>query len=149
MRLNVGCGQAVNPDPEVVNLDAWPYDGVQVVHDLTVDPWPFDDGAFDEVRAVQVYEHLDGPGCITFMGEAWRVLHPGGTLLITTPHWQSPNSFTDPTHVQHCTEDSWGYWTAGHHLQAQFGATFGSPPAVYSSARIDRDGGDLWAWLTK
>jgi len=150
--LNVGCGQAIDRSPGVVNLDAFPYPGVNVVHDLASTPWPFDDGTFDEVRAIQVYEHLDGKGCIAFMCEAWRVLRPDGKLTITTPHWQSENSYTDPTHVQHCTLNSWGYWSAGHHLQAQFGPVFGSPPAVFSRATVTQEGAageDIRAVLVK
>ena len=150
--LNVGCGQAIDKTPGVVNLDGHPYPGLDIVHDLTVAPWPVNAGHFDQVRAIQVYEHLDGPGCITFMAEAWNALRPGGLLIITTPHWQSENSYTDPTHIQHCTPSSWGYWTLGHHLQRQFGPVFKSPPVVFQTAVVTREGGvgeDLRAVLTK
>lgn len=118
--LNVGCGEWTFPDS--VNLDIAPLPGIDVVHDLDVIPWPFPDGRFAEVRAFQVFEHVADP--IGFMREVHRVLEPSGVLLLTVPHWQSENSFTDPTHRRHCTERTWDYWCEGTALHAQFGAAY-------------------------
>jgi SAM-dependent methyltransferase len=43
---------------------------------------PSDTGEFDLVLSTQVAEHLEQPK--TYFREAWRVLRPGGTLIITT-----------------------------------------------------------------
>jgi len=45
--------------------------------------FPFPDAEFDTVLANQVLEHVFNPG--TFLDEAWRVLKPGGRLLLTVP----------------------------------------------------------------
>jgi predicted SAM-dependent methyltransferase len=83
--LNVGCGRF--PVAGAVNVDCVALPTVDVVHDLDVTPWPFNDAAFHEVRGVQVFEHVRNP--IGFMCESWRVLKPGGLLFLAVPHYQS------------------------------------------------------------
>lgn len=43
--------------------------------------WWFEDGCFDRVTCVSAVEHCDDPGAI--VRELWRVLKPGGRLLLT------------------------------------------------------------------
>lgn len=144
MRLNLGVGPHADPSPDVVNVDWRPFPGVQVVHDLDIHPWPFTDGQFTEVRAVQVFEHLRDP--VGFMAEAHRVLEPGGTLRISVPHWQSNNSYTDPTHLRHCTERTWDYWVPGTQLHAE-SAYAGD--AVFVKESVVRNGDDIDAVLRR
>lgn len=44
--------------------------------------WPFEDNKFDVVFSSQVIEHLHNTRC--FVEEAYRVLKPGGTAIITS-----------------------------------------------------------------
>lgn len=44
---------------------------------------PLDDNSMDAVTSLAVLEHLDNPRHI--LGEIFRILKPGGTLLLTTP----------------------------------------------------------------
>jgi SAM-dependent methyltransferase len=44
---------------------------------------PVDDGAFDCVLSSQVLEHTSDPGL--YLAEAFRVLRPGGFLILSTP----------------------------------------------------------------
>jgi ubiquinone/menaquinone biosynthesis C-methylase UbiE len=48
---------------------------------------PLEDGSFDCVLLSEVIEHLEAPQIS--IGEAARVLRPGGRLLITTPNYRS------------------------------------------------------------
>jgi 2-polyprenyl-3-methyl-5-hydroxy-6-metoxy-1,4-benzoquinol methylase len=83
-----------------------------VLNDLT-EGHAFADGAFDVVLAADVIEHLhDGAALLR---ECWRVLRPGGTVIISTVNawdlrrWTHPrtgrvwSALTDPTHVQFYT----------------------------------------------
>jgi SAM-dependent methyltransferase len=47
---------------------------------------PFADGVFDAYRAERVYQHLDQPNLA--LAEAYRVLRPGGRLVIAEPDWE-------------------------------------------------------------
>lgn len=146
MRLNLGCGYCADTAPDVVNLDGVEHPGVQVVHDLDVHPWPFDDQAFTEVRAVQVFEHVADP--IAFMAEAWRVLEPGGLLLLVVPSWRSENSYTDPTHRRHCTERTFDYWCEGTALHAQFGPAYAAG-CTFIREKVVTTGDDIHAHLRR
>lgn len=143
-RLNLGTGHNVDPSPDVVNVDWRQFPGVQVVHDLDVHPWPFDDEQFSDVRAVHVFEHLSDP--IGFMREAHRVLASTGSLRIFVPHWQSENSFTDPTHVRHCTLRTWDYWCEGTQL---FNESAYAGDAVFVKESVVQFGDDIHAVLRK
>jgi hypothetical protein len=48
-------------------------------------------------------EHLEHnqrqPERVRFMNELWRVLIPGGTATIITPHWASHRAYGDFTHA--------------------------------------------------
>lgn len=141
---NIGCGHLIYPD--VVNLDAVPMPGVDVVHDLDAYPWPFDDASLDEIWASQVFEHVADP--IAFMRESWRILRSGGLLHITTPHYLSENAHTDPTHRRFCTERTWDYWCASTDLHAQFGDQYAAG-CVFDKEGVSRQGDDLMVYLRR
>ena len=120
--LNLGCGRkrlngAVNVD---VSADV----GADVVHDLAQTPWPFPAGAFAEIHAYDVLEHLDDVP--RTMEEIHRVCRPGARVQITVPHFSSANAYTDPTHRHHFSAFSFDYFASGHDL------------AFYSRARFRR-----------
>jgi len=86
--LNVGSGERQPlAMPNVVNLDVTRGPLVHVVGDGHA--LPFREGAFDGVVCRAVLEHLRGPrrAC----AEMFRVLRPGGIILVTVP-------FLDPYH---------------------------------------------------
>lgn len=141
---NLGCGRLCYP--EAVNVDSVDLPGVDVVHDLDVFPWPFETESLDEVWASQVFEHVRDP--VGFMREAHRILKPGGLLHITTPHWQSENAHTDPTHLRACTERTWDYWCLGSALHAQFGEQYAAG-CTYTKESVARHADDLLVYLRK
>ncbi|MBI4576783.1 MAG: methyltransferase domain-containing protein [Planctomycetes bacterium] len=81
-------------------------------------PWPFRTASFDGVRAIHVLEHL--PDLVAVMSEVARVLRPGGRLVVETPYFTSPKSWTDPTHRHHFTLDSLDYFVDGHRFGFEY-----------------------------
>ena len=71
--------------------------------------WPFEDNSVGIIRASHLFEHLKDP--IHTMNEAFRVLAPGGWLLIEVPSTDGRGAFQDPTHVSFWNENSIWYYT--------------------------------------
>jgi SAM-dependent methyltransferase len=105
-RLNLGCGHDVRPGH--VNLDAAPLPGVDVVHDLNVLPLPFEDERFVKVVCKDVLEHVD---YIPLLREVHRILRPGGTVDIESPHYTSRAYPLDPTHRTAFSVDTFEFFT--------------------------------------
>ena len=108
--LDVGCGKGwlveafgrgglsacgTDVDPKAVedsrklcpSADVRPYDGVSL---------PYPDGHFRAVTLIEVLEHVGDEAAV--LREIRRVLVPGGTLVLTTPHagdweWLDPDNF--------------------------------------------------------
>jgi len=81
--LDVGCG--VNKQTGSIGIDRNPDTRADVLCDLDHRFYPFRDDSFDEVRAVHVVEHVSD--VIRFMEELHRVVRPGGTIHVVTPHY--------------------------------------------------------------
>lgn len=107
MILNIGCGSKVVTGQPAVNVDLRPGQGVNLVYDLNVLPWPWSDGEFDRVQAEDILEHLDD--LVASMDEIWRVLQPGGLVWIRGPHHLGLNAVVDPTHKRAFNEYSFDY----------------------------------------
>ncbi len=95
--LDVGCG--TNKYEGAIGLDYNPRTGADVIHDLRVFPYPFDDNEFDLVYASHLVEHL--PDVIPFVEEVFRITKNGGRIKFTTPHYTNPDWNCDPTHKNH------------------------------------------------
>lgn len=80
--VNLGSGRHAYPG--VVNVDGMGYDNVHVVCDLQ--RLPFADGSVDKVISVAVLEHVPTPE--QHVAEMFRVLKPGGRLLVYIPFLQ-------------------------------------------------------------
>ncbi len=92
--LDVGCGSAKYPG--AVGLDISSGAQADVVHDLDVFPYPFEDDTFDQVLMQDVLEHLAEP--IKVIEELHRICRPGGRIHLRTPHFSSVLAYSDPTH---------------------------------------------------
>jgi len=94
--LNLGAGN--KPLKGAINHDRVKHrPEIDVAHDLNVLPWPFEDNSFDKIAALAVFEHLD-IDLVQSLDECWRILRPGGQLVLKLPMWNSPMSCDDPTH---------------------------------------------------
>lgn len=77
-------------------------------HDLD-GAWPAPDGSVGILRAYDAVEHLRDP--VHTMNEAYRVLAPGGWLMISVPSTNGLGAFCDPTHVSFWNRLSFRYYT--------------------------------------
>lgn len=111
MELLLGCGRSRhrrlgidgrNGWTHLVTLDHNPDHNPDVLHDLEVLPYPFEDNTFDEIHAYEVLEHLGSLGdwraFFSQFTELWRILKPGGFLAATCPSYRSLWAFGDPSH---------------------------------------------------
>ncbi|MBL8679333.1 MAG: methyltransferase domain-containing protein [Myxococcales bacterium] len=104
--LDVGCGR--DKLPGAVGIDKNPRSHADIIHDLDVRPWPIEDDSFDEVRALDVLEHVDDfIGCVE---EMHRVCRDGATIRVRMPFISSVDYFTDPTHKRAGTARTFDYF---------------------------------------
>jgi SAM-dependent methyltransferase len=113
-RINLGAGS--EPTEGWVNVDWTEGPGIDVIQNLLLFPWPFADNEAEEIKAIDVLEHMPNytpdnkATALEFVEECHRILKPGGTLTIQVPHWRSPNCWIDPTHVRGFGEKSMDYF---------------------------------------
>jgi SAM-dependent methyltransferase len=112
--LLVGCGNNRNKRIKhgditadwhnLTTLDIDPGCKPDVVHDLDVFPYPFEDNSFDEIHAYECLEHCGRQGDWKFFfaqwSEFWRILKPDGLFCATVPMWDSPWAWGDPGHTR-------------------------------------------------
>jgi glycosyltransferase involved in cell wall biosynthesis len=103
LKLDLG-GRLASPDA-YQNVDLF---DAKYNCDLNKD-WPFKDNSVGVLRATDFIEHLKDP--VHMMNEAYRVLAPGGWLLISVPSTDGRGAFQDPTHVSFWNENSFWYYT--------------------------------------
>ena len=85
MRLNLGCGKRYKEG--FVNIDA--FDATVADTLMSVEDLAFPSNSVEVIEACQLIEHLGYFHTISALGEWFRVLKPGGTLLIETPDLES------------------------------------------------------------
>jgi predicted SAM-dependent methyltransferase len=117
MKLDLGCGKAKREG--FVGVDISADCDADIVHDLSVTPWPFADASIDEVHCAHFFEHLDGAQRVRFMEELFRILKPGSLATLITPHWTSMGAVQDPTHKwPPIAENSYGYFNKAWRARA-------------------------------
>jgi SAM-dependent methyltransferase len=100
LKLDLGCGK--NKTAGHTGVDIVELPGVDVVHDLTVYPWPFATGSVGEVVCSHYIEHVED--IVAFFEELYRILAPGGTAVLTAPYYATIRAVQDPTHKRAISE---------------------------------------------
>jgi len=106
MKLQIGSGNDIKEG--WVNHDIVALDGINVVHDLEIFPWPWEDSSVDEFYMKDVLEHL--PNTIKVMEEVYRICKSGAKVYIAVPYWNSWEAITDPTHVSQINEFTFDFF---------------------------------------
>ncbi len=131
VKIDLACGG--NKKEGFKGVDISDLESVDIVHDLNVYPWPFEDDSVDEINCSHYVEHIphlgvqaalkvsntfeefkeklsnDKDGYIKFFNELYRILKPEGKATITTPHYMSIRAFGDPTHQRYVGDFSFFY----------------------------------------
>jgi hypothetical protein len=97
MKVDLGCGPSKQEG--YYGLDAFPYEGVDLVQDLNEPGWALEDASCEEINASHLVEHIND--LVAFFGELHRIAADGCTVKLSTPHYTSRDSWRDPTHVHH------------------------------------------------
>jgi len=156
MKLNIGCGRRHREG--ALNLDISAEVGADVVHDLNVLPWPFEDGQFEQVFAYDVLEHVDDVPRV--LEEIHRISTTGALLCVTVPHFSSANAFTDVTHRHWFGWHSFDPFDATHalshysrarfrrrHTRISFEASFLNRVIFRLANRWPGEYERRWAWM--
>jgi len=132
--LDLGCGQKPrNPfaADTVFGIDIGNIDIPNVIKaDISQSPIPFEDASMDYITAFDFIEHVPRViylptirlPFIELMNEIYRVLKPGGIFLAQTPVYPFSVSFTDPTHVNPVTSETFSLYFDD---QRKWGAMYG------------------------
>jgi len=110
IQLDIGCG--ANKQPDFVGIDVRPLDGVDIVQDLQIQPWPLPGASVIRAVSHHLVEHINPAnfGFINFMDEVWRIMKPQGQFAISCPHGSSQGYIQDPTHINPINETTWAYF---------------------------------------
>lgn len=114
--LDIGCGMRKRSGS--VGVDINPRVSPDLLHDLNVVPYPFEDSTFDEIYADNIIEHLND--VITVMEELHRIGKPGAVIKIRVPYFRAQWAFIDPTHRHFFTLESFSYFDPDHAQSALY-----------------------------
>ncbi len=139
--LDLGCGKnARNPynQQELYGVDIAACESSESdtfkTANLSTQPIPFPDNAFNSVSAFDFLEHvprqihfaddrLSRLPFIELMNEVWRVLKNDGIFYALTPVFPHPSAFVDPTHVNFITDKTHHYFCGSNPIGRMYGFT--------------------------
>jgi len=107
-KIDFGCGP--NKKQGFYGVDIIPFPNIDLVLNIGKDHWPWEDGSVEEAHASHFVEHLTAQERVHFVNELYRVLEPGGKLLMVTPHWASCRAYGDPTHMWPPVSEFWFFY---------------------------------------
>lgn len=134
-KLNLGCGDDYQQGFINVDIGNCVKD---VEHNLEVFPYPFADNQFDEILMNHSIEHISRENFPHLVQELHRISSPICKIYIAAPYYMSRNAYTDFTHKNFMTEESFSYFDPGHPLR-KLGKIYGLTAEFRVKAKIDRD----------
>jgi predicted SAM-dependent methyltransferase len=91
--MNLNLGSNKKRIDGYLNVDALPLPEVDVIHDLTIAPWPFTTNSVDDILAQEFLEHISWHQTDIILAECYRILRPGGKLTIQVPDIGKMNEY--------------------------------------------------------
>ena len=103
MKLNLGCGSNLKKD--YTNLDKFDYYKPDLVHDLEIIPYPFENDSVEKILMSHVLEHIGQDPNIfnNIIKELYRICKNKAIIDIRVPHPRHDDFISDPTHVRPIT----------------------------------------------
>jgi SAM-dependent methyltransferase len=117
--LDIGCGRK-KQEAGAIGLDRQPGSNADVLCELGRFPWPLRDNCADKIYLSHFLEHQSD--VLRAMAEVHRVAKPGAEVVIVTPHYSSPDSYTDPSHLVHVGLRSFDYFVQDGFQDFTYGA---------------------------
>ena len=84
MKLNLGSHDKIVRGGWT-NVDALDLENVDIIHDLTSYPYPFEDNSIEEIVMIEVLEHISWRETTNVLKECYRILKQGGKMHIQVP----------------------------------------------------------------
>lgn len=106
--LDLGCGGSKQKG--FVGIDSRDVEGVDIVHDLEIFPWPLHDDSCFTIIGSHLIEHIKPWLTIAFMDEIWRILIHDRDVALSTPYGGSQGFWQDPTHCNGWIHSTWQYF---------------------------------------
>jgi len=129
---NCGCGSVKKKG--YINIDSARNMNPDIVADIRKIPWKWAKAA-DLIEFDNVAEHFDPYTWIRIVRECHRVLKPNGILWIKVPVLNPANiktsiqaCFSDPTHINFFTTESFDYYDRRHIRWLNYGRAYEIPP---------------------
>lgn len=139
--LDLGCG--IRKREGAIGVDIIESDAVDLVHDLNVYPYPFEDSLFDDILMDNSIEHLDD--IVKTMEELWRISKPGAKITIKVPYFRSHYAI-DPTHKHYFVAHSFYYFDPAHEFHKYYRY---SNKAFFDVEKIVFDEDFKYNWIYK
>jgi len=117
--LDIGCGKKKQV-AAAIGLDRQPGSNADAFCELAHFPWPVRDSCADQIYLSHFIEHQ--PDVLRAMAEVHRIAKPGAEVIVVTPHYSSPDSYTDPTHLVHLGIHSFDYFVRDSFENFTYGA---------------------------
>jgi SAM-dependent methyltransferase len=132
MKLNLGSGP--RRIDGYLNVDIVEASAPDVVWDLEQTPWPWPDNSVTDVMLSHVLEHLgrDPAKFLDVMKELYRIMTPGGEVVIHVPHPRHDDFISDPTHVRAITPAGLKLFDREHNKAWQAAGKANTPLALYT-----------------
>ncbi len=132
-KIDLACGASKKEG--YFGIDVAAIEGVDLVHDLTIYPWPLEDNSVELLNCTHYIEHIPHQewgallkesnsfeefkekalydtrdGVIKFIDEIYRIMKKKGKVTISAPYVSSMRSYGDPTHTRYMHDMSFYYF---------------------------------------
>ena len=115
---------------------------IDVAHDLDITPWIWENNSWDEIYAIDVFEHLN-LDIVEWLSECHRILSEGGKLIMRLPAWDNELSYRDPTHKKVFHHETFDYFDPEKELYKLFGSFYWDNVPLFKVTFLGRENNDL------